>query len=74
LPQAEIPLWLGKASLCVLDDWVVAKAGSALPASIAADAAMTKSRRSMYTVYLRVVFAGQPKVAVSSGARQQAAR
>jgi hypothetical protein len=33
---------------------VVAKAGSALAASIAADAAMTESRRSMYTVYLRM--------------------
>ena len=55
MPQADIPLWLGKESLCVLE-YVVAEAGSALRASIAADAAMTESRRSMGTVYLRVVW------------------
>src|SRR5215831_18773975 len=60
VPQADIPLWLGKASLCVLE-CVVAAAGSALRASIAAQAAMTESRRSMETVYLRVVFGGTAK-------------
>src|ERR1700751_5266497 len=66
-----MPLWLGKDSLCVLV-LVVAKAGSALAASIAADAAMTESRRSMDTVYLRVVFAGEPKVAASPGHNNKA--
>ena len=36
-----------------------AEAGSALRASIAADAAMTESRRSMGTVYLRVISGGE---------------
>ena len=62
MPQADIPLWLGKASFCVLE-FVVAKAGSALRESIATDAAMTESRRSMEMVYLRVVFAGEPNLA-----------
>src|SRR3974377_1970398 len=46
VPQSEIPRALGKESLCVLE-CVVAAAGSALMASIAAAAAMTEIRRSI---------------------------
>jgi hypothetical protein len=52
--------------VCVL---VVAKAGSALAASIAADAAMTESRRSIYTVYLRMGLCGRAKSSSISGGR-----